>query len=131
MPELPRTSNPRPLDLTLDLIQAAHARPVPDDPSALTVMTDEELRPGLEAIVEGREGAALWVFAYGSLMWRPEFPVAEQRSAPCGASTAGSASCSGASAARPSGRESCWLWTAAGCAGASPSACPMPRSARR
>jgi cation transport protein ChaC len=79
MPDLPRTPNPRPLDLTLDLIQAAHARPVPDDPSALTVMTDEELRPGLEAIVEGREGAAVWVFAYGSLMWRPEFPVAEQR----------------------------------------------------
>ncbi|WP_449409466.1 gamma-glutamylcyclotransferase [Methylobacterium komagatae] len=67
------------LDLTLDLIRAAHARPIADDPSALTVMTDEELRPGLEEIVAGREGAALWVFAYGSLMWRPEFPVAERR----------------------------------------------------
>lgn len=70
---------PRPLDLTLDLIRAAHARPVADDPAGLTVMTDEELRPGLEEIVAGREGAALWVFAYGSLMWRPEFPVAERR----------------------------------------------------
>jgi len=69
----------RPLDLTLDLIRAAHAGPVADDPAALTVMTDEELRPGLEEIVAGREGAALWVFAYGSLMWRPEFPVAERR----------------------------------------------------
>ncbi|MGC5780662.1 gamma-glutamylcyclotransferase [Methylobacterium sp. NFXW15] len=67
------------LDLTLDLIRAAHACPIADDPSALTVMTDEELRPGLEEIVAGREGAALWVFAYGSLMWRPEFPVAERR----------------------------------------------------
>ncbi|MBE7202001.1 MAG: gamma-glutamylcyclotransferase [Parafilimonas terrae] len=70
---------PRPLDLTLALIRAAHARPVADDPAGLTVMTDEELRPGLEEIVSGREGAALWVFAYGSLMWRPEFPVAERR----------------------------------------------------
>ncbi|GJD33145.1 gamma-glutamylcyclotransferase [Methylobacterium aerolatum] len=70
---------PRPLDLTLDLIRAAHAQPVADDPTALTVMTDEELRPGLEEIVSGREGAAVWVFAYGSLMWRPEFPVAERR----------------------------------------------------
>ena len=67
------------LALSLDLIRAAHARPVADDPAGLVVMTDEELRPGLEAIVAGREGAALWVFAYGSLMWRPEFPVAERR----------------------------------------------------
>ena len=67
------------LDLSLDLIRAAHAQPVADDPAGLTVMTDEELRPGLEEIVAGREGAALWVFAYGSLMWRPEFPVAERR----------------------------------------------------
>ena len=74
MPESPRS-----LDLSLDLIRAAHAQPVPDDPAGLTVMTDEALRPGLEAIVAGREGAALWVFAYGSLMWRPEFPVAERR----------------------------------------------------
>jgi glutathione-specific gamma-glutamylcyclotransferase len=79
MPETSPALPPRPLDLTLDLIRAAHARPVPDDPAGLTVMTDEELRPGLEAIVEGREGGALWIFAYGSLMWNPEFPVAEQR----------------------------------------------------
>lgn len=72
-------STPRPLDLSLDLIRAAHAIPVPDDPNALTVMTDDELRPGLEEIVAGREGGAVWVFAYGSLMWRPEFPVAERR----------------------------------------------------
>lgn len=70
-------STPRPLDLSLDLIRAAHAIPVPDDPNALTVMTDDELRPGLEEIVAGREGGAVWVFAYGSLMWNPGFPYAE------------------------------------------------------
>lgn len=75
---MPSTS-PRPLDLNLDLIARAHSVPVPDDPAALGTMTDDELRPGLEAIVEGREGHDLWVFAYGSLMWRPEFPVAERR----------------------------------------------------
>ncbi len=70
---------PRPLALSLDLIARAHSMPVPDDPAALGTMTDDELRPGLEAIVEGRAGRELWVFAYGSLMWRPEFPVAERR----------------------------------------------------
>ena len=69
----------RRLDLSLDLIARAHATPVPDDPSALEVLSDAELRPGLEAITAGREGHDIWVFAYGSLMWRPEFPVAESR----------------------------------------------------
>ncbi|MDP4002860.1 gamma-glutamylcyclotransferase [Methylobacterium sp. NEAU K] len=69
----------RTLDLNLDLIARAHSVPVPDDPGGLAVMSDAELRPGLEEIVAGREGSDLWVFAYGSLMWRPEFPVAERR----------------------------------------------------
>ena len=71
----------RPLDLSLDLIASAHAVPVPDDPDALALLSDEELRPGLERIVASRAagGDDLWVFAYGSLMWRPEFPVAERR----------------------------------------------------
>ena len=69
----------RTLDLSLDLIARAQSVPIPDDPSALEVLSDAELRPGLDAIVAGREGSDLWVFAYGSLMWNPEFPVAERR----------------------------------------------------
>ena len=69
-----------PLALSLDLIARAHAVPVADDESALQVMTDAELKPGLDAIIEQRGGAGdLWVFAYGSLMWRPEFAFAESR----------------------------------------------------
>ncbi|MFD0935761.1 gamma-glutamylcyclotransferase [Methylobacterium trifolii] len=71
---------PRPLDLSLDLIARAHAVPVADDESALRLLTDEELGPGLDRIIEERAGGGdLWVFAYGSLMWRPEFSVAESR----------------------------------------------------
>ena len=69
-----------PLALSLDLIARAHAVPVPDDAAALQVMTDEELKPGLDAIIAERAGGGdLWVFAYGSLMWRPEFDFAESR----------------------------------------------------
>ncbi|MCJ2017500.1 gamma-glutamylcyclotransferase [Methylobacterium sp. E-065] len=71
--------NARTLDLSLDLIARAHSVPVPDDPDALAVLSDAELGPGLDAIVDGRAGSAVWVFAYGSLMWNPEFPVAERR----------------------------------------------------
>ena len=50
---MPRLTSPAPLaddlDLSLDLIARAHAVPVPDDETALKLLTDEELRPGLEA----------------------------------------------------------------------------------
>lgn len=70
----------QPLALTLDLIARAHSVPVPDDAAALQVMTDEELVPGLEQIIESRgRGGDLWLFAYGSLMWRPEFVFSERR----------------------------------------------------
>lgn len=77
---MPSAAVPADLDLSLDLIARAHAVPVPDDETALKLLTDEELRPGLEAVIADRAGGGdLWVFAYGSLMWRPEFAYDERR----------------------------------------------------
>ena len=72
---------PPPLSLTLDLIARAHPSPVPDDETALRLLTDAELAPGLAAALLARRvpGDDLWVFAYGSLLWSPEFAVSEQR----------------------------------------------------
>ncbi|MDR7038489.1 cation transport protein ChaC [Methylobacterium sp. BE186] len=69
------------LALTLDLIARAHPEPVADDATALHLLTDDELRPGLATALSGKPGSAdeIWVFAYGSLMWQPEFTVAERR----------------------------------------------------
>lgn len=71
----------RPLALTLDLIARAHPTPVADDATALRLLTDDELAPGLDRMIARRSGASddLWVFGYGSLIWQPEFAVAEQR----------------------------------------------------
>lgn len=71
----------RPLSLTLDLIARAHPTPVADDASALHLISDLDLAPGLDRMLRHRptENGGLWVFGYGSLIWQPEFAVAERR----------------------------------------------------
>ena len=45
-------------------------------------LTDEALSASLNATLAARpKGAGWWVFAYGSLLWNPIFPIAESRTA--------------------------------------------------
>ena len=70
----------RELALTRALITRAHPRPVEDDPNAMRLRTEEELGAALDEVLrEHSERGELWMFAYGSLMWKPEIDFAERR----------------------------------------------------
>ncbi|MCY1393464.1 ChaC-like protein [compost metagenome] len=44
-------------------------------------LSAEELRASMQVSMAEHGGGPVWLFAYGSLIWRPEFPVAETRRA--------------------------------------------------
>src|SRR3954462_11011712 len=70
----------RELALTRALITRAHPNAVTDDPNAMRLRSEEELKAGLgHALKEHSADEELWLFAYGSLMWKPDIEVAERR----------------------------------------------------
>ena len=71
----------RALSLTHDLIRHAHREPIADDHAAMHLLTDQELAGHLEVAFAKRRhpDADLWLFAYGSLMWKPDLEFAERR----------------------------------------------------
>lgn len=69
-----RTRRPPPLALTRAMIARAFPEAVADDPTAMALAGEAELSASLAAALAAGpppEGE-LWLFAYGSLMWRPE-----------------------------------------------------------
>ena len=68
------------MQLTRDLIDRRHPQPVPLDVDRSTDVPDAQLRMDLRRALANRGSAdeGLYVFAYGSLIWRPEVePEAE------------------------------------------------------
>lgn len=66
----------QPCDLTPELIAAAFPDSVPDDEQAMALASDAEVMASLDAtMADHAHGAGLWVFGYGSLMWRPELVI--------------------------------------------------------
>jgi cation transport protein ChaC len=83
MPSRPTRARRRrpPLSLTRELIARSHPARPPDDQEATGLASEEELAASLDAFLTDLGGDELWLFAYGSLMWRPDFEFAEQRPA--------------------------------------------------
>src|SRR4051794_8289062 len=66
--------------LTRELISRAHPVRVADDPAAMRLRSDDEIAASLdETLAHQNVTNELWVFAYGSLMWKPDLDFAKRR----------------------------------------------------
>ena len=75
-----RRGEPPAPDLTRELVRSAFPAPMPDDLSAMTLLDDDEIEASLDAaMARAPDSRAVWLFGYGSLMWRPEIETAEAR----------------------------------------------------
>ena len=72
---------PRIPSLTREMIAARFCEPVKDDLGAHKLRTPKEIEAALDRILLEHDEGDLWLFGYGSLMWKPELDFAESRPA--------------------------------------------------
>ncbi len=72
---------PRAPALTRAMIAARFPDKVTDDPATHRLLSDVEMEAQLDRILLDHDEGDLWVFGYGSLMWKPEMDFAEMRPA--------------------------------------------------
>lgn len=78
----PATTRPALMSLTADLVALCHRNvSTPDRDPAVIRFTDADFARAADALLTQLGGAPIWVFAYGSLLWKPASDNAERRRA--------------------------------------------------
>ena len=67
------------LTLSRELIEARFPRPVKGNTRGMTRLTPAQTRAWLQRTLEAIDGEDLWLFAYGSLLWKPGFEFVDRR----------------------------------------------------
>ena len=71
-----------PMALTAELVaRCQRAEPDPGPEPGYTYFTDEQYDAAASALLQRKPPGPLWLFAYGSLIWKPAFAAAEHRRA--------------------------------------------------
>ncbi len=69
-------------DLTNDLIARAFPKPASDEPGSMPLRSQDEIDASRAEFLGGlHRDDDIWLFGYGSLMWKPEVEHAERQRA--------------------------------------------------
>jgi cation transport protein ChaC len=66
------------LHLTRELIESRFPEPILDRSQSMGELSEEEIEASLRETLDDRRHDDLWLFGYGSLMWKPDFTFAER-----------------------------------------------------
>lgn len=68
--------------LTPELVAFCHREVADPGPiPGLKYLADDDFRPAAQQLLKAKRPGPLWLFAYGSLIWKPEIPSLERRNA--------------------------------------------------